>query len=124
MSFQGALPTDWIPVCRFRSMGGTPDEILESNEMMEAIVYPVVRADWSALDTYDIKQEEPLDVKVTVLRGRDDHLATEEQQRTWSTHAKTNFEFVTLPGGHFFLKTEAPELLELIVNRIQSSIAC
>lgn len=103
-------------------MGGTPEEILNSSEMMDAIVYPVVKADWGALDGYTTSEEEPLNVKITAVRGRDDSFASEEQQRAWGKHTKGFFELVTLNGGHFFLKSSETEVLQLLFDRLSGGL--
>lgn len=102
-------------------MGGTPEEILESEDMMESLVYPVVRADWSVLDSYVPYEEEPFDHKITSIRGTSDQLASEEQQRGWSKHTKDSFELISFPAGHFFLRPCETDLLSALVERITAA---
>lgn len=103
-------------------MGGTPEEVLENDEVMQGLVYPVVRADWTVLDFYEVSEQEPLPVPITSVRGVLDHLVSEAQQRNWQRHT-TQYDFVEVKGDHFFLKTNESELLQIITGVLTRALA-
>jgi surfactin synthase thioesterase subunit len=78
-----------------------------------------MRADWSLLDKYDYVDDEPLDIPISVLRGKDDTVATEEQQMHWQLQTSNDFDFVVFEGDHFFLRPKEKEVLTYVVDHLK-----
>jgi len=70
-----------------------------------------MRADFTLLDRYRYRDEPPLSVPIVAFRGEDDPVEPEPDLRAWSEHTSASFDFVTIPGGHFFLRESRSILL-------------
>lgn len=91
-----------------REMGGTPAEVLESDEMMRRLM-PMLRADFSLSGTYFPPSRAPLPSALLLFGGRGDRVY-EEHLLGWCEHTTTYLGCEWIDGGHFFVNTHAAEL--------------
>lgn len=83
--------------------GGTPDEIIGNEEMMEVFL-PIVKADLQILESYTYRRETILSCSISAHCGRDDPRVPDRAQlEAWGDHTRGRFECFTYPGGHFYL---------------------
>lgn len=106
------LPTDEF-VHRVKAMQGTPQEALDSPELMELIL-PILRADCTVVDHYRLADRRPLSVPLTVLGGVNDPEAGEDALRPWRSLAAAGFALHMFAGGHFFVQSARCEVLSCI----------
>ncbi len=99
---------------RLRTLSGTPREILEDDELMK-LVLPVIRADFSVLETYEYFEEPPLSVPITVFGGLHDRAVRRADLEGWRAHS-TDSRLWMLPGDHFFIHDLAPGLVNLVAE--------
>jgi medium-chain acyl-[acyl-carrier-protein] hydrolase len=99
------------------ALGGLPQEILDSKELMELIL-PGIRADFTLVETYPYTEEAPLPCPLTALGGTDDPLVTQEALDAWRIHTSNAFDSRTFPGNHFFINTSREELLALLMRKL------
>ncbi len=83
--------------------GGIPAAIRASPELM-ALFLPTLRADFGLLDRYVYRDEAPLEVPITALRGQQDTVVRHADVKGWQAHTAAAFTVRTVPGGHFFLR--------------------
>jgi medium-chain acyl-[acyl-carrier-protein] hydrolase len=100
-----------------RNLQGTSPAILDNDELMH-VLQPVLRADFTAHETYQYTEEPPLDCPILAIAGADDTLAPTSTLEGWRRHTRAGFEAKVLPGNHFFLQTHRPELLTLISHSL------
>lgn len=100
------------------SMGGIPERVLESRAFAELMV-PLLRADISVNETYEYPEEEPLNVPLTALTGRDDTRVPIRWVRPWAEHTTQEFTLHAVPGGHFFPYEQRETVLDLIDNALR-----
>lgn len=81
---------------------GTPENILNNAEMM-ALVLPILRADFTVLETYKYQPGMPLTCPVTGFWGRQDTIVSQEQVAAWAIHSQ-NFSLEAIDGDHFFVQ--------------------
>ena len=96
--------------CEIERLGGTPAEVLQNPELL-AIVLPLLRADFQALDTHVHEPEPPLEVPLRAFGGLADLAVPFRDLDAWgaqSTHPVTTKSF---PGGHFFLESARERVL-------------
>ncbi|MFC4099585.1 thioesterase II family protein [Paenibacillus xanthanilyticus] len=105
------LPDDELKA-RLAQMGGTPQAVLDNEELMELFL-PVIRADFRLLDEYVHEPQVKLAVPVTVLTGNQDRM-TEAEMQAWQELASGRFELHTFPGGHFYLADQTREVSECV----------
>jgi medium-chain acyl-[acyl-carrier-protein] hydrolase len=117
-------PIHHLPEEDFRSalrdMGGMPPEILDNAELM-ALVSPVIRADFTAVETWPYVAGPPLDVPLTAFVGDVDREYTLEQAEAWRVHTTRAFTCHVLPGDHFFIHTQRDRLLDLVARALSAA---
>lgn len=104
-----ALPDDEV-VAEMRRLGGTPDEVLQSEELMRLLI-PLLRADAAIHETYVHRDEEPLGVPVTAIGGMSDPKADRAEMEAWRLHTRGAFSLRMIPGDHFFIHSSQAMVL-------------
>lgn len=103
---------------KLRTLNGTPTEVLEHPELME-LMLPLLRADFSVVETYAYTHEPPLDVPITVFGGLQDPRVSREVLTPWREQTTAALTVRMLPGDHFFLNTAQPTLLTLLSKELE-----
>jgi medium-chain acyl-[acyl-carrier-protein] hydrolase len=98
--------------------GSVPREVLESPELRGLLV-PALRADLTALETYQHAAELPLECAITVFGGRDDRTVSKEELGAWSLHTTQEVRFGSVEGAHFFLQTARTRLVDDIAGDVE-----
>jgi medium-chain acyl-[acyl-carrier-protein] hydrolase len=90
---------------RLREMGGTPDEILDSDDMM-ALVGPMLRADFAMLHGYTHRAAPPLPVPLHILAARRDAEVAAHHLTRWPEESTAPHPVRWFDAGHFFVHEE------------------
>lgn len=114
--------TDAQVVDELRLLGGTPPELLDDKEVME-LMLPVIRADFSVLETYEYRPGPPLPVPLTVLGGADDPLVPVRSLDGWRRQSAAGARLRVLPGGHFYVSPAASDVMALIAETLATAPA-
>ncbi|GIH25279.1 thioesterase [Acrocarpospora phusangensis] len=93
-----------------RRMDGTPREILERPEILNALL-PTLRADLTVVATHPYHDGEPLSIPIHAFAGEDDDYAGPDRMAYWRRETTGRFQLSPLPGGHFFLTSQLPAIL-------------
>lgn len=96
-----------------RRLGGTPEAVLEHDELMQLLM-PILRADLSVAETYGHRPEPPLDCPITAVGGLEDPWVDGDDLEAWRAQTTSTFECVRLPGDHFFIQAAEAELLAIV----------
>lgn len=107
---------------QLRRLEGTPEEVLANREIMELLL-PLLRADFSLAETYQYREEAPLEIPVSAYGGRTDKDVNEEEVAAWGVHTTAPFRLVMFPGGHFFLNENRPLVLAELVRELRGVVA-
>ncbi|MEO1054745.1 MAG: thioesterase domain-containing protein [Bacteroidota bacterium] len=99
-----------------RDLGGSPDEILEDEDLME-FFEPILRADFEAIETYEHTPGEPFDIPITAIIG-DREKATYEEAQEWKKVTQGDVDIRIFPGKHFFIFNNTREIIKLITQKI------
>jgi medium-chain acyl-[acyl-carrier-protein] hydrolase len=102
---------------RMRVLGGTPQAVLDSPELM-ALLLPAMRADFEMLETHRHAPEAPLPLPLTALGGTDDPGVPEPELAAWRSEAGAGFDMRLFPGGHFFLLAEREAVCRLVADSL------
>jgi len=105
------------------ALGGLPQEILDSKELMELIL-PGIRADFTLVETYSYVEGVPLECPITALGGADDPLVTQETLSAWRIHTSNTFDAKTFQGNHFFIDTSRELVLSLLFQKLSQIQTC
>jgi surfactin synthase thioesterase subunit len=100
-------------IAEMRRLSGTDDRLLLDAEALQMIL-PAMRADYRAIESYQYQPVPALDCPVDAFVGSDDPKAPVEDVRAWTEHTDQEFSLRVLPGGHFYLREQMPELIAAI----------
>lgn len=100
-----------------RALDGTPRELLDNDDLM-SVMLPVVRADFSVLETYEYRDEPPLPVPLTVFGGAADPVVSPPALNRWRGQSARGCRLQLFPGGHFFLHAAATGVVGAIVRAL------
>jgi surfactin synthase thioesterase subunit len=109
-------------IAELRSLGATDPRILQDSEVLEMIL-TVMRADYTASETYQFEPGPPLTCDITAMVGDRDSLVTTEDAAAWSVHTTGAFDLQVFPGGHFYLDDGRARVLEVISSSLAASTA-
>ncbi len=96
-----------------RELGGTPESVLHSRELMELLL-PIVRADFRLYETYRFLPGTPLTCPIHALAGDQDTSTTLSGMRAWQQHTLGSFGLQFFPGGHFYLNNQQAPVVDHI----------
>lgn len=92
---------------------GIPAVIRQDPEL-EALFLPVLKADFSILDTYQYTPEPAFDFPISAYGGLQDPGVTQEELSAWQHHTTQGFSLQMFPGDHFFIQSQRASLLQAI----------
>jgi len=114
-------PIHHLPDAQFieelRELNGTPQEVFESPELLELIL-PVLRADFTAAETYAYRSDAPLTCPITALGGTNDDMIPGEALHAWQEHTSRDFEAHLLEGDHFFIHQRHEDVIRIVRGRL------
>lgn len=97
---------------KLREMGGSPDEILNSEHLM-TFFEPILRADFKCAETYRYEEAAPLNVAITCMIGKSDK-TTYEEALEWGEVTSKEFQAIAYEGNHFFIYQHINSILSTI----------
>jgi surfactin synthase thioesterase subunit len=97
-------------------LDGMPDEILKNEELMEYFE-PILRADFTATETYSHKESSPLNIPVTVITGTEEKMETEDI-RSWQKETTRLVDFRQFPGKHFFIFQHTIAMMAILSEKL------
>ena len=93
-------------------LGGIPKEVRQSKELLEFFL-PILRADFTAIETYEYTEALPLTVPITALSGLDEDIL-EDDLMLWQNETTLPVKIQQFPGDHFFILERFQEIGEII----------
>ncbi len=116
-----APPIHMLPEPQFleqlRRLNGTPQAVLENTELMQFFL-PILRADFTVLETYSYTAESPLDCPITTFGGCEDREVSWDELQSWQVQTSTSFSLHLFPGNHFFLHSAELLLLQTLSEKL------
>ncbi|MFO7567916.1 MAG: thioesterase domain-containing protein [Enhygromyxa sp.] len=103
-----------------RIYGGIPQQILDEPELL-ALTLPLLRADLTVNETYELGEEAPLDCPLWAFGGDDDPHVSRAGLEGWGPHTSASFACEQAPGDHFYLGSPAGK--RWILDRIAAAVA-
>ncbi len=116
------LPDDAFLKLLGARYGGVPPEVLREPELL-ALFLPALRADITALETFQSPNAQPMPCSITAYGGDEDRLVTLDQLRGWRGYTNGPFRVKQFRGGHFYLHSARDELLSDIAQALNPMIA-
>jgi surfactin synthase thioesterase subunit len=105
-----------------RHLGGSHNELLGSEEMLD-LVLPPLRDDLALDVAYRPRERDALDIPILALAGRDDPILDPAEMSDWRSRTTGQFELHILPGGHFHLHDDPECVLQLVRRALKAGMA-
>ncbi|MGW7531620.1 thioesterase II family protein [Amycolatopsis sp. NPDC054798] len=83
------------------------------------LLLPMLRADFTASETYVFDGGPPLDCPVTALCGEQDEDARPAEVAAWGQRTTAGFEMVAFPGDHFFVDDDWENVAAAVGARVR-----
>jgi medium-chain acyl-[acyl-carrier-protein] hydrolase len=99
--------------------GSTSRSIIDSPELM-ALLVPMLRADFSLVETYVYRERLPLDRPIVVFQGKQDNMIDPEDMQPWRDKSTAGVRMKPIDAGHLFHLTHESRLLGLIAEEMDS----
>ena len=93
--------------------GGIPQQLLKDPELMK-IFLPLLRADFTLLETYTYSPVAPLGCPITALGGLQDTIVRQPDLARWQELTVGRFTQHLFQGNHFFLNSSRTALLKVV----------
>jgi len=103
-----------------RELGGIPSSILDDRGLM-SLLLPGLRADLAVNETYRHRDRAKLPVPITAFGGTADPKVSATELREWREQTSAGFAAHLLPGGHFFVQSSLPALIDLMLADLTAS---
>lgn len=104
-----------------RRLKGTPDEILESEELRQ-LVFPILRADFQMCDIYQYTSDEPFACPISAFGGVKDNEVSVFELASWHERTVNLFTLRLFQEDHFFLHPCREPLVQAIATDLLSSL--
>lgn len=106
-----------------RELSGTNSGLFDDDELL-SIVLPSIRSDYKAVETYRYQPGPMLSCPIFALVGDNDPKSTVDEAGAWKEHTSGKFELVVFSGGHFYIHSSLPTVLDIIMEHINSTGGC
>lgn len=100
---------------KLRSFEGTPSEVLDHEELM-AFMLPIIRADFTMIETHVWDTYPPFNIPLTVFGGLNDESARRDELIAWKNYTTGSFNVRMFPGGHFYLQQSYHTLVQALLR--------
>ncbi|WP_221359027.1 thioesterase II family protein [Streptomyces beigongshangae] len=100
-------------LAELRNLSGTDPAVLGDEELLRMIL-PAVRGDYRAAEIYRPEPGRRVSCPVVVMFGKDDPKVTEDEARSWAEHTTEDTTVRSFDGGHFYLNSHVPQVLQEI----------
>jgi medium-chain acyl-[acyl-carrier-protein] hydrolase len=106
---------------RLANYDGMPREVIENRELRD-VLEPLLRADFSIVETAGPAPEAMLSCPVTAIGGDADRSIAIDELDAWRHATAGTFELLTLPGHHFFISNSQELLLRIVAERLRRQV--
>lgn len=107
-------------LAKLKTLGGTPQKVLENDSLME-IMLPIVRDDFTVCDTYAFTSKPALNCPIIALAGLHDSHVTHAEMEAWQQHTQGHFALHVFPGDHFYINSARHLVQQIVFQTIRSS---
>lgn len=113
--------SDQAFISYLKKLGGTPQEVLESRELM-AFYLPRLRADFSLAAVPTAYKGAPMETTLSLFAGRDDSQVPMDDIIGWRSFFRFGGELTEFDGGHMFIESDRQVVLSCLNRALQESL--
>ncbi|WP_051359385.1 thioesterase II family protein [Paucisalibacillus globulus] len=106
---------------KIKELGGTPDIIIENRDLSE-LYLPILRADFTLIETYQYVDSTPFQTKIVGYGGKMDKEVRYEDIVAWERHSHKPLPIKIYDGDHFYLRPYKESLLADIVTHVKMDL--
>lgn len=106
---------------KLRELGGSPEELLNHPELIEFYL-PMLRADFSAVESFHYQPGPLLQTPFTLLMGSDDKVSLADAE-AWQQETSKPVSILHFPGGHFFILQHTYQICRIILRKLSPFLA-
>ena len=99
---------------------GMPESILQNEEWMKFLI-PIIRDDFLLCQSYEYCLQDPVPCSIYTFGGNLDRMVSKFEILAWRQHTMKQFQSYFYPDGHFFLKTQQTQLINIVKTAIETS---
>jgi medium-chain acyl-[acyl-carrier-protein] hydrolase len=96
---------------------GIPRQVLEHRELLE-LVLPALRADLTAIETYEFRDGARLQCAISAFAGEGDRHVTPAKLAPWQDVTDGPFASALFAGDHFYLNDQRAELINVVLPEL------
>lgn len=111
------MPDDEL-MDKLKAYNGTPPAVLANRELME-LVLPMIRADFSIVETWQYRPMPLFPTPISVLAGRQDDRTSEEQATGWAKESSGSCSVHWFEGDHFFIHGENEQVRTVVEDTLR-----
>ena len=98
--------------------GGIPEAIMKDAELM-TLFTPVLRSNFTMIETYRYVDEDPLDLPIAAFGGTRDKTTGEAELSAWGRQSKRSFNYQLFDGDHFFIQQHQSSVLDTVKRNLK-----
>ena len=117
------LPDDDMLIQRLKRLGGTPDLLLRSPRLLRLFL-PTFRADLEMIANIDLRSAPPLQLPISIFRGREDRAVNDRDIAQWGDVTTGRLEDRIFTGAHFYFRDRLDEVITALNGMLQADVAC
>lgn len=104
-------------VRHLKELKGTELSLLSDDEILPLIL-PVIRCDYTAVESYVYRDGPPLTCPILALVGDDDPAVSPDEGLGWAGYTAAPSDLLVFPGDHFYLIGEQKAVVAAIRERV------
>jgi medium-chain acyl-[acyl-carrier-protein] hydrolase len=120
-----APPIHHLPKAEFlhglRSYNGISENVLQNSDLMDLFL-PILKADFSIIETYTYREDTPLSCSISAFGGIQDIKVSRDSLNAWRDQTSSHFTLQMFLGDHFYLNQQPDFLLAAIMATLEQSI--
>jgi len=97
---------------------GLPQAVLADQELIKLLL-PILRSDFTAYETYEYREGNPLGVSITAFGGSNDSLVCLAELEEWRQQTTRLFSLKLFHGDHFFLNTARVDVIASVLAELR-----
>jgi surfactin synthase thioesterase subunit len=109
-------------VAALRRSGGTPDTVLENEELLQLIL-PAFEADRRLAAAYLYEVDRPLPFPIVALQATEDANVSRSDLQSWSKQTSSDFSIRAYHGDHFSVVRDAADITSIVIDELTNRIS-
>ncbi len=92
-------------------------EVIWKDSELKQLFLPLLRADFTLLETYSYSDDAPMNCPLSVLYGEEDKTINTDDINGWRAHTHAQYTQHAFSGGHFFLANKSADTIHFLVRQ-------